>query len=255
MSVLKKNLLRPLVALVALLSGLSVNARPFIDHGPASQFLTLDAHAMVGGVEVAQNFRSTFSEITELDVSMSTALGLGMGADMAFSDFLSLGVQGNFLINNYRVNMAVANDVGPSMTNCFVRNHFYTFNFPVYMSAHFNLGPIVRWNVDMGLYYQYGVGGKQKSTLYNARVNDLGQLVTSLTHQEADYYNSREALLSSSYRSDIGLHAATGFTFSQLIKFSIATQIGFKNVSHVYNGLRRPNMHNFNFLCSVGWCF
>lgn len=227
----------------------------FIDHGPANRFLTLDLHGMVGGVEVLQNLRSTFPEITELDVSMSTVFGLGAGAEMSFSDFLALGLQSNFLINNYRMNMAVANDAGPSMTNCFVRNRFYTFNFPVYLSTRYNLGPVVRWNVDLGLYYSYGVGGRSKATMYNARVNDLGQLVTSLTHQNSSYYNSSTSLLTSSYRSDIGLHLATGFTFSQLIKFSIATQIGFKNVSHVYNGVKRPNMHNFNFLCSLGWCF
>lgn len=255
MSASCKRLSRVKVAIVALLCGTGVHAQSFIDHGPAKQFMTIDLHGMVGGVEVTQNFASTFPEITELDVSMSTALGVGAGAEMAFSDFLSLGVQGNFLINNYRVNMAVANDAGPSMTNCFVRNHFYTLNFPVYMSTHFNLGPIVRWNVDLGLYYSFGLGGHQKAALYNARVNELGQLVTSLTHLKSGYFNSRETLLTSSYRSDIGLHLATGFTFSQLIKFSIATQIGFKNVSHVYNGVERPNMHNFNFLCSVGWCF
>lgn len=255
MMTLRKLSLRLVAALAALSCGMGVNAQKFIDHGPASRFLTLDAHALIGGVEVLQNYGSTFPEISELDVSMSTALGVGMGAEMSFSDFLSLGLQGNFLINNYRVNMAVANDAGPSMTNCFVRNHFYTFNFPVYLSTHYNLGEVVRWNVDLGMYYSYGVGGSQKATLYNARVNDLGQLVTSLTHQDNRYFNSREALLTSSYRSDIGLHVATGFTFSQLIKFSIATQIGFKNVSHVYNGVQRPNLHNFNFLCSLGWCF
>ena len=249
------RIIRVVTAIGALLCGMVVNAQQFINHGPANKFITLDLHGIVGGVEVLQNYGSTFPEISELDVSMSTTFGAGVGAEMAFSDFIGLGLQGNFLINNYRMNMAVANDEGPSMTNCFIRNHFYTFNFPVYIATHYNLGQRVRWNVDLGMYYMYGVGGTSKAALYNARVNELGQLVTSLTHQKSGYLNSRETLLSSSYRSDIGLHVATGFTFSQRVKVALAAQVGFKNVSHVYDGVKRPNIHNFNFHCLVGWCF
>lgn len=241
--------------IVALMATAAAGAVPFINHGKPVDLLNLNVHVMVGGAEVTQNFMSTYPEISELDMSMGTSLGFGATAEISFTDFLGLGVQTNVVINNYRTNLAVANDDGQSMSSVFIKNHYYTLNFPVYFTTRFNLGSMVRWNVDAGLYYSYGLGGNSKATIFNAQKNDLGQLTQTVSRQKADYYNSDRAFLTSSYRSDIGLHLATGFLIARKVHLGLSFQIGFKNVSHVYNAAARPCMHNINFFVSGAYCF
>lgn len=243
-----------IITATALRSVAADNA-PFVSHAAPSKFIDLDIHAMIGGSTVTQNYSDCFSAISEINLSMGTAFGIGATARFSFTNFIGMGVEANFMINNYRMSLAVADDDATSITNCFVRNHYYTANFPVYISLNFNLGSVVRWNIDAGLYYTYGLSGRSKSTLYNARVNELGQLITSVTNQKASYYNSPDAFIASSYRGDIGLHIATGFTFMRRYSVGVRSQIGFKNESHAYNAIKQPNVHNINLLCSLGYHF
>lgn len=209
----------------------------------------------MGGVTVTQNFRSCFPQISEMAITTGVSTGLGATAHTAFTNFISLGMEANFLINNYRMNMAVADDDATSITDVFVRNHFYTLNFPVYITLNFNLGGDVRWNVDAGGYYSYGVSGTSKSTLYSAQVNPLGQLITTFTSTKADYFNSDKTFISSFYKGDYGLHIGTGLTFRRRVNVGMRMQIGFKNVAHTFDAVERPNVHNFNFFGTLGWCF
>ena len=63
------------------------------------------------------------------------------------------------------------------MSNVFIKNNYRTFNVPIFASFTFNLAPRVKWNADGGIFMSFGIGGKQKATIYNAKVNELGQLV------------------------------------------------------------------------------
>ena len=59
------------------------------------------------------------------------------------------------------------------------------------MSFRFHvLGPI-RWNIDAGLFYQYGLSGSRDQTIFNSVINDLGQLVPRVVKSKPDYFNSK----------------------------------------------------------------
>ena len=250
-----RRILSALVCLAAAISSAASDYTPFIDHSKPERLLNFDIHALLGGVTVTQNYRSCFPQISEMAITTGVSTGAGATAHAAITNFISLGTEVNFLINYYRMNLAVADDDATSITDVFVRNHFYTLNFPVYITLDFNLGGNVKWNVDAGGYYSYGLSGSSKSTLYSAQVNPMGQLITTYTNGRADYYNSEETFITSFYRGDYGLHLATGLMFRQRVKVGVRMQIGFKNVANTFDAVRRPNTHNFNFFGTLGWCF
>ncbi|MBD5316384.1 MAG: hypothetical protein HDS11_01760 [Bacteroides sp.] len=228
---------------------------PFINHSKPASLLDFEVHALIGGSAITQNYQKSFPQISELATSMGVSGGIGAEATANFSDFLALGMEINFLANNFKMNTAVADDDATSITNVFVKNRFYTFNFPVFMRFNFNLGNSVRWNLDAGGFYSYGITGTSSTTLYSALVNPVGQLITSVTSEDYKYYNSDNTFIASSWRGDFGFHFGTGLTVRRCVRLGVSSQIGLKNVAHAYNAVKTPRVHNYNVMCSLGWCF
>lgn len=234
----------------------TAGAQKFCDHGPARQFITIDAHALFGGSAISQNYMGCFPEIREIDSNMGISYGGGFGAEFNIRDYLALGTQINFLINTNRVNLAVSNFNVTSVSNVFVHNRYYYVNVPVYMSFKFNLAPHLRWNIDGGFYYSYGVGGRQRQNVYTSSVNQLGQLINHVTSTRTDYFNNQGTFINRFLRGDLGLYAATGLTIKRHYHLGVRAAVGFKNVSTVEpSGITNPNIHNFNLQMVVGYKF
>ncbi|MDE6359356.1 MAG: PorT family protein [Duncaniella sp.] len=222
--------------------------------GPAGiRFLEVDAHILVGGSYVTENYMSCFPEISDLNAGMGLAVGAGLGVKFNLTRTLGLGTGFNYVRNRGTLDMAVTGEGAASISNVFQTNTYYAVDFPVYLSYAPYIASGVRWNFDFGLFYSYGVRGKQKNTIYDAKTNDLGQLMTSKTYLETDYYKDG-AFINSFKRADIGLHLATGITFFHHLKLGVRTHIGFKNVAKS-TGLRHPSSHNLSFMAMAGWVF
>ena len=230
------------------------SARPMVDYGKPDGFIDIYGQLLVGGSYITENYRSCYSEISDINSSMRPAFGLGVGARFNIRAFLGLGTELNFSRNGYNLDMAVVGDGDRSVSNVFQRNHFYKLDIPVFMSVIFNLSQSVKWNVDAGMYYAYGISGKQKNTIYNTRVNELEQLMMSVTPYEADFYNDKNAFINSYRRGDIGIHLATGLTFSSHLRIGVRSQFGFSNISNSI-GIVKPSAHNLSFMAVVGWQF
>lgn len=228
--------------------------RPFVDFGRPESFVKVGAHAIIGNSFITQNYKSCFPEISELTVAPGWSTGVGAVAEFGVRDYLWFGTGVDFIINNYTDDIIINRDGATSVSNVFLRNHFYALNFPLYVSFKFNIAPTVRWNVDGGIYYSYGVGGSQKQTVYTARINEIGQLITNNYNIKTSYYNDDRAFLNSAFRSDIGLHYATGVTFSGRITIGFRGKIGFKNLANTLGEIH-PNVHNVQFLGTLGYWF
>lgn len=241
-------------ALMLLFSAPAAKADGFINFGPAKQFVELDVHLLAGGSGVTQNYQGSFAEIRELNESMGSSFGVGAGAVFGLSDFLGLGTQLNFTFNHNKMTIAVSSDGVTSVSNVFLSNRYLYANIPVFLSFRFNVLGSIRWNVDAGMYYSYGLTGSQKQSIFNSTVNDLGQLISRVVETKPDYFGSTQTFINSFYRSDLGLHLATGLQFGRHITLGCQFQVGFKNVAYT-SGVINPNVHNISLLASVGYKF
>ena len=237
-----------------LLAPLAIKAESpaFIDYGKPASFIDIDAHLMFGGSYVTNNYSSCYKEISDINSTMGFAYGVGVGVKFNFSNFIGLGTQFNYVHNKNKMDMAVTQEGAPNVSNVFIRNSYRYVDIPVYMSFTFNLSPRVKWNADGGLYMAFGTGGKQKATIYNAKVNDLGQLMTTTQKFKANYFDDDKAFINSYEKFDMGLHLGTGLTFYDKISVNVNTRIGFRNVAKS-SGIVKPSAHNFNVYCSVGY--
>lgn len=243
------------ISILALLFLLPLTSRAqLIDYGKPAKFLDIEAHLLLGGSYVTNNYMDCYKEISDLNSSMGTAWGIGAGVKFNLSSFIGLGTEFNYLRNSGKMDMAVTADGKPNVSNVFLKNTYRTIDIPIFISFNFNLASNIRWNVDGGFYLDFGTSGKQKATIYNAAVNELGQLTTSVTHQKTDYYDNDRAFLNSFRTFDSGLHLATWLTFIDRISIGVRGQFGFRNVAHS-NGLIKPSSHNIKLFATVGYHF
>lgn len=227
---------------------------PFLNSSRAERFINVGVHAGVGNSFVSQNYESTIENITDMNLGSGWAFMGGLTCELALRDYLWLGTEFNLLINNYTADFIVNAENSTGVYNIFLKNHYYYLNIPVYASFKLNIANTVRWNIDAGLYYSYGLAGKQRQTIYNAVVNELGQLISSSYTLKTNYFNDNRSFINSAYRGDIGLHLATGLTFSRHISVGVRCQIGFKNIANTV-GINHPNLHNISFLGTLGYNF
>lgn len=241
-----------LPVLIILLNCMSARADEDVVVDNSKQFIEIEVHALVGCSYMTENYVSCYPAISDLNTMAGVSFGAGVGAQFNLTRLIGLGTEFNLMRNAFKMDMAV---VGPqSVSNVFQRNTYYKIDFPVYMRFMFGLATNVKWNVDGGLYYTYGLGGKQKNNIYDTRSNDLGQLMLSMTSLDADFYKDSNAFINSYDRSDIGLHLATGLTFRKHLSIGVRAHFGFKDVSHSV-GIVKPDMHTMDFRACVGWKF
>lgn len=239
-----------IVIILAAVAALTVGAQE-----PGGQrFINLDVHALAGGSYTTNNYMDCFSEISDMNSSMGPSFGLGVGAALRLGSHWSLGTEANFSRNSRRMDLAVAGAGKPSVSNVFQRNSYWEIDVPLYMRWRMAMGDNIDWSVDLGMYYAYGTGGTQRNTIYDAKTNDLGQLITTRTNLESGYYNDAGALVNSYRRGDIGFHIATALTFARHFTVGVRTHLGLKNVAYS-RGIVDPSCHNITIHGVMGWRF
>lgn len=250
---MKKNLIIALTALMAAV--IPASGQSFVDHGPAEKLVDISAELLAGVSTVTNNYENSFPEISDISTSARPAWGAGLKVKLNVSRFFALGTGVNVTFNTSRMDMAVTNtENAQSISNVFVRNSYRYLDFPVFASFMFYPARKIMWNVDCGLYYDFGLSGSSNTTIYSAQVNQLGQLITRVDKLSTDYFNDSNRFINSFYRSDIGLHLSTGLTFSSKISVGMTLHAGFKNVANTV-GLVRPNCHNASFFVNLGYHF
>lgn len=220
----------------------------------APRFLDTEVHLLLGGSYVTNNYKSSYSEISDLNNSMGFAWGIGVAARFNLSSFIGLGTELDYLHSSGKMDMAVTADGKPYVSNVFIRNSYNSFNIPVYIRFNFDLAHGVNWNVDGGFYLDFGASGSQKTTTYNASVNDLGQLITDISDQKTGYYDDDRAFLNSYHKFDSGVHIATGLTFRNRITIGLRSQFGLRNAANS-DGIVKPSSHNIRLFGTIGYIF
>lgn len=225
-----------------------------IDYGKADKFIETEVHLLAGGSYVTENYKSCYPKISDVNNSMGFAWGVGARVQFNISSFVGIGTEFNYLRNTGKMDMAVTQEGDANVSNVFIKNNYRTINIPIFASFTFNLAQSVKWIADGGLFMTFGTGGKQKATIYNAKVNELGQLVTTISRHKSDYYKTDRAFINSYRDFDMGLHLGTGMKFFDKVSVGVRFQFGFRNVA-MSDGLVKPNSHNIGVLATAGYIF
>ncbi|MBQ9076652.1 MAG: outer membrane beta-barrel protein [Muribaculaceae bacterium] len=243
--------------LIILVAVMAVKAmageKPFFDTTRSDDFIEVELHAMVGATTVGENYADCIDALNELHVTPGCGIGLGASVRFVIRDFLALGTQMDFRINNSRYDMTL---VTPSerMSTVYLSNHSYDVNLPIFMSFRFNVADNVRWYADGGVFFALGFGGYQKADIYNTYNNSLGQMVTSHVHEKHEYFRDEFPVIHNVADFDIGLHFATGLVFNRHYTAGVAMQIGLRDLADD-TPVFAPEMRNRSCMLKIGYIF
>lgn len=242
------------LAILMSINGLTASAEDFLDLSPARKFIEVDAHILGGVGSITNNYKKHFPQIQNLNVNMGESLGIGFRAVFGLKEFLGFGTALDITMNKYNVDMAVIGSDQLSMSAMFIDNRTYTVNIPVFLSFRFKADKSVRWSVDAGFYYAYGLGGTQKQRIYRADINAMDELVPQVIDLKTNYFHSPSTFINGYNRGDLGLHLATYINFGPHLVVGARYQYGLKNTSRAL-GVVNPNIRNHYFQGSVGYRF
>ncbi len=227
--------------------------KPFFDTSRTDDFIEVELHALGGATSVGQNYADCIEGLNEMYVSPGVGLGAGASVRFVIRDFLALGTQFDFRINNNRYEMTL---VTPSerTSSLYLRNHFYDINIPLFMSFRFNIADNVKWYVDGGIFFSLGFGGYQKADIYNTYVNSLGQMITAHVSEEHEYFGDEFPIIHNVADFDVGLHLASGFVFSKHYTVGVSLQLGLRDLAK-NTAVFTPAMRNRSCLFKLGYVF
>ncbi len=226
-----------------------------LDTAPASRFIEVDVHALGGGGSVTQNYCKLFPQIENLNVNMGGNFGIGGRAVFGLREYLGLGTAIDFTVTNYDTDMLVYGQAdSEGISAAYIDNIIYKVTVPVFVSLRFNVDRSVRWNIDAGLYYSYGLGGRQKQKIFRGEINAMGELVTERENLTTDYYHSGATFINVYNRGDIGVHIGTSLNFGPHLLVGGQLQYGFKNSARK-TGVVDPRVHNLSVNAVLGYRF
>lgn len=226
-----------------------------LDTAPASRFIEVDVHALGGGGSVTQNYCKLFPQIENLNVNMGANFGVGGRAVFGLREYLGLGTAIDFTVTHYDMDMLVYGQPhSEGIAAVYINNIVYRVTVPVFVSLRFNVDRSVRWNIDAGLYYSYGLGGRQKQKMFRGQINAMGELVAERENLTTDYYHSGATFINVFNRGDIGVHLGTSLNFGPHLLVGGQLEYGFKNAAR-NTGVANPQVHNLSVNAMLGYRF
>lgn len=221
---------------------------------PSPRFIDISVRTLWGGTYMTNNYNSAFPAISHLNTMMGVGVGAGVGVRCNVTRLIAVGTELNLITGHGKMDMAVASDNSSSVSNVFQENAYTSFVIPFFVSFSVPVADKVVWELDPGLFLGIGLGGSQKTTIYDAKTNPLGQLITSRTDLKTDFYSSADGFLNSAKRVDFGLHLATRLRFNRHFSVGLRSDIGLSNSAYA-TGIVRPSVHSVSLLAELGWRF
>lgn len=221
----------------------TIASAQFFDKSEAENFFGL-------GVRIGLN-TSNISEYSKpgdkTDNHSIDSWGLGFNAgivcDINFRNYLT--IQPGFFFEsrsnkysffNYMTGASDQNGTGYGKT----RN--YSFKVPILASIRFNPASNIRWSIDFGPYFSFGLGGHDKGSAYTySYINGIPAIIQ--TSFDNGYFDSRN-------KFDIGLKMGTGLQFFNHYYVGIHYEAGLKDPWKEYTG-----GHNKAWTFTIGYDF
>lgn len=211
------------VAFVAAISG-SAQASDFFDTSKPKNIFDLGARV---GFNISNQTHNPEGTKLNLD-KWGTGFDAGVICDINIKDYIS--IQPGFFFESRSHDYAYIYPNEPLDYIRYGHTRNYTFTVPILVSLRLNPADNIRWSVDLGPYFQFGLGGSDKGEENNIAFKD-------------SHYDFR-------HKFDIGLKIGTGIKFMQHYYIGVHYLSGFK---HVWKDV--ANGHNKAWTFTIGYDF
>lgn len=244
---------RILLIIIAALALAPAYANDIFDSSVPDKVVEMNPHFGVGMSSIIQNYGSVVPGLSDFLLSPGCLINFGMDVRFVIRNSFGLGTGLNFNINNSRYAMNMLGTNG-SISSIYVRNHFYNFSVPVYLTCRLNIGRKMKWNIDGGVYLSHGTGGDVKVSGYTSGVNSLNQPVVTHASYKHPYFQCDQPLVNSVKRFDWGPRIATGLIYNRKYSLNAIFQVSSNNLAQ-NQGVLKVSYRNISLQFQVGYLF
>lgn len=193
-----------------------LSAADFFSTEPAKSTLAFSARL---GVNTSN---STIHRPDIIDDMESWGAGFtgGMAVDIMFRDWFAIQPAIFYESRSHRYTYILHQNINSTDGIAIGHTLDYTFNIPVLFSARFNISHNLRWSLDFGPYFTFGIGK-----------HDKGEFMQGET-----FYRYNDGYYKSRRRTTAGLKMGTGIQFNSHYYFGVHYLAGTTNVYKDYGG-------------------
>ncbi len=241
---------------IAMLIPVAVNSQQrIIDTSRPDKFITFGVRAGLNSSGLDNNYLSVQPEMIQNNFYWRTGGHLGGAVDMYLRQFLSIQTGFYWENRSFDCSLMAADSKEDYMGSMFVNARFNYLHIPVMLSLKFNLLPDLVSELNFGVYYAIGVGGKKKSHSYIAFGDEDSELIFDTANTETGYFSAGSKDFLAVRKSDFGLKIGTGLTFFKHYYIGVFYQRGLKNIAKQNEGSPRLEFHNNCWNVSLGYNF
>ena len=202
----------------------SADAKDFFDTSSPDKTFSLGARIGLNCSNQTHN-----KDFTKLNLDKwGTGFDAGVICDINFKNFIS--VQPGFFFESRSHDYAYIYNYLPTENLEYGHTRFYSFTVPVLASLKLYPADFIRWSIDLGPYFQFGISGSDKGVSNSIDFKD-------------GYFDNRK-------KCDVGLKLGTGVTLFDHYYLGIHYSTGFNNVyKDLYGG------HHKAWTMTIGYDF
>ncbi len=250
-----KRILSTFISFILIVPFLGAQSTPFVDTSrPPKHIPEVGVHFGVGVSTITQNYLDQIENCSDFFLTPGCQTVFGASVELPIRQFFSIGTGADFTISNYNWSMSAINGHEGTLYTLYSRNTYRAIEIPLYMNFRFNLGSKVKWNNQLGAYISHGISGKSKYRAYVSSTNDIGQSQVSTSNYERDYYKDTNPVINTNYRSNYGLHIATGLMYNEHWTLNCVLRVGFRNMAR-NTGVLDITQHEIACSFRLGYCF
>lgn len=191
-----------LISCVIISATSSAVAADFLDTRATEDLFNLGVRV---GFNASNQTHTSDNMVLNLD-SWGTGFDAGVVCDINFRNFIA--VQPGFFFQSRSNNYAYIHSAAPAITD-YGHTRYTTFTIPILASLRLNPASNIRWSIDLGPYFQFGLGGSDKGV--------------AGTNFDDGYFDRR-------HKFDAGIKMGTGFRFFDKYYIGVHYMAGCRDV-------------------------
>lgn len=241
-------------SLILFLGCVSASAADFFNTSTAPKPLSIGVRFGITSSTQGINLNKLYSDTKKGYTEWGTGFEAGAVVNLNIRDYLTLQPGFFFQNRSYDYTIISANMSTGTLADRFGHTRSYYFQIPVLASFRFNLSDDVRWHIDLGPYFAFGLGGKNKMETFATVVGD--PVIVENKQYERDFFTDSDGNMIGMKTYDWGIKWGTAFTFKNHYYFGIHYSMGFRNLANNHaNFLKDPSAKNKSWTFTLGYDF
>lgn len=215
---------------------------------------TLGIRAGVNLSEQSINYDELFEGVCESSMSSKAGFQIGAVINMRLSERVALqpGILWKTHAYDY-FNASIMND-GSYMKLSSGEARYHTIQIPMLVSYRIDVS-VLEWQVDLGPYVAFGVGGNNKLETNEMSLTDVRQSVKSFRYN-TDFYGDSDGNIIGNRNFDWGFKVGTGFNIRDKFYVGAHYNLGLRKLGKPHaKFLKKPSVWNRCLEFSLGYNF